>query len=239
LLKLVHIRAKHLIFLISCMAISIAALAGYDGQAGALLCENNPDYYCMKVFRKSVGTGFAEPDWKEVFPDRRERELVMKVNRMNTPLKSGIKIAVPRGLADKDMMDLSPFPKKRDTGGEKLIIFDPRAYAFAAYDEEGKLVRWGPAVGGRAGLWTPAGNYRINSKGGPDCRSSIYPEGCSGRSCSAMPYCMEFRHGCAFHAGDLPGRHASHGCVRLFYDDAKWLNTEFAKIGTRVLVGPY
>jgi lipoprotein-anchoring transpeptidase ErfK/SrfK len=41
----------------------------------------------------------------------------------------------------------------------------------------------------------------------------------------------------------VPGYRASHGCVRMFNEDAQWLNKEFitlpggGKRGTRVIVG--
>lgn len=54
-----------------------------------------------------------------------------------------------------------------------------------------------------------------------------------------MPYCMFFKGGYAIHASDVPGYNASHGCVRVFYEDAEWLNREFADIGTSVIVRPY
>ena len=45
---------------------------------------------------------------------------------------------------------------------------------------------------------------------------------------------------------DMPGYRASHGCVRMFVEDAKWLNHEFVEIssdrnqqrGTLVIVKP-
>lgn len=43
-----------------------------------------------------------------------------------------------------------------------------------------------------------------------------------------MPYCMFFQGGFAIHgSSDLPGHHASHGCVRVLVKDAQWLNEEF------------
>jgi hypothetical protein len=229
----------------------VPARSSYVGQYGAALCADYEHYDCVtagkKVIEQEVKTKegtrtvkkAVDPAWEDLFPDPREREIVMKVNRINYPLRAGYRIAVPKDLAHKTLMDFSPFPKKIDPPGERTIIFDPKVLAFAAYDAEGKLARWGPAVGGRAGLDTRAGEYRIVSKGGPDCRSHVYPEGCRGRACSPMPFCMDFNKGAAFHAGDLPGRHESHGCVRLFYDDAKWLNREFAEVGVRVIIRPY
>lgn len=61
-----------------------------------------------------------------------------------------------------------------------------------------------------------------------------------------MPYCMFFHGGYALHASPVvPGHHDSHGCVRLFLEDAKWLNEEFIELssdtqkGTTIVVNPY
>ncbi len=62
-----------------------------------------------------------------------------------------------------------------------------------------------------------------------------------------MPYCMYFHKGFALHGSDdIPGYRASHGCVRMFIEDAKWLNQEFVEvgndktqlIGTKVVIRP-
>ncbi len=246
-MKRFHVGATALALMLA----AAGARADYVGQYGAALCADSARYYCVtagkKVVEKEVRTGkgaktvraMADPTWEDVFPDPVEREIVMKLNRINYPLKAGYRIAVPKELAGKSLMDFSPFPKKIAAPGEKVIVFDPALLAFAAYDAAGALVRWGPAVGGRAGLDTGAGEYRITGKGGPDCRSHVYPRGCRGTACSPMPYCMNFNQGAAFHGGPLPGRRESHGCVRLFYDDAKWLNREFAEVGVKVEIRPY
>lgn len=62
-----------------------------------------------------------------------------------------------------------------------------------------------------------------------------------------MPYCMYFHKGFALHGSDdIPGYRASHGCIRMFTQDAKWLNEEFVSVnnertntlGTLVVVRP-
>jgi lipoprotein-anchoring transpeptidase ErfK/SrfK len=47
---------------------------------------------------------------------------------------------------------------------------------------------------------------------------------------------MHFFKGFAMHGSVLPGKNASHGCVRMFTSDAAWLNKSFVKIGTPVTV---
>ena len=75
---------------------------------------------------------------------------------------------------------------------------------------------------------------------GPHFRSSKYPIGCEGKSCAAMPYAMFFYNSYAIHASnDVPGRNASHGCIRVLREDAKWLNQEFVEVGTKVIVNSY
>jgi lipoprotein-anchoring transpeptidase ErfK/SrfK len=56
-----------------------------------------------------------------------------------------------------------------------------------------------------------------------------------------MPYYMPFyTSDYGFHGSpNVPGKHASHGCVRMFTSDAKWMNRNFAEKGTRVIIRPY
>lgn len=55
-----------------------------------------------------------------------------------------------------------------------------------------------------------------------------------------MPYCMFYSDGYALHGSyNLPGYHASHGCVRILPEDAKWLRHEFIESETLVTVLPY
>ncbi len=133
--------------------------------------------------------------------------------------------------------DYAPFPQRISTGN--LIKVDLGRLAWAAYDHQGYLVRWGPASGGkkycpdiRRGCRTVTGTYTIYRKQGPGCRSSRFPVGRGG---APMPYCMHFHGGYAMHGGNVPGYNASHGCVRLHYEDAQWLNQNFVEVGrTRV-----
>ena len=64
------------------------------------------------------------------------------------------------------------------------FIFNPNTLVWKAVNEHGKVVRTGRGSGGsnycadvRRGCKTPAGQYRIISKGNAGCRSSRYPLG--------------------------------------------------------------
>jgi len=226
-------------------------------EYGTALCGDTINFYCLtvgatvvqKVLITPQGIFTTEkiviPTWEMLWPNETEREIVMKINRRNIKLQKGDVLAVPCDMQGKTFMDYSPFPYQIKTT-EKLIIWDPSLLAFGAYDADGTLLRWGPGVGGRdfcpdihRSCRTKVGTFRIIKKEKADFRSSRYPLGCSGLSCAKMPWAMFFQENYAFHAGNLPGANASHGCVRLFYSDSLWLNKNFLEIGTRVIIRPY
>lgn len=198
------------------------------------LCRT-ADYTCVRVKKGQT--------WKTLWPDPQMRRIVMRVNRRTLRLYPGLTIAVPNNLYDINHMDISPFPYFMDTKGKKLIVLDLRKHAFGAYDGSGYLVHWGPASGGKG--WcpdvnrrctTPRGSFFIFRKGDVYCKSTKFPIPEGG---APMNFCMYFYKGFAMHAGDLPGFHASHGCVRLFFEDAEWLNLNFITVGalgTKVIV---
>ena len=135
-------------------------------------------------------------------------------------------------------------PDQIDSHGEKVFIFNPNVLTWAAYDAGGNLVRKGHGSGGRGycpdikrGCRTPAGSFRVTGKRGAECKSSIYPKPRGG---AKMPYCMFFNKNYAVHGSyDVPDYNASHGCVRVYPQDAQWLNHNFMSIGTKVIVRPY
>jgi L,D-transpeptidase ErfK/SrfK len=218
--------------------------------AGLAFAETNeeagiPKYYGKELCHykgftcKAVKKGDT---WAKRFPNARERELVKRLNRTNMALSYRKWIVVPDDLKNLDLMDLSPFPAKVNPPGNKLIVINLKVHAFGAYDPEGNLVHWGPVSGGHD--WcddingpcnTKSGSFKIIDRQGEKCKSSAFPVETSGGA--PMPYCMHFYRGFALHASnELPGFHASHGCLRLFFEDAKWLNKEFVTVGTLVIV---
>jgi hypothetical protein len=255
--KVLMRKSLGLLLLSGCLLFSLTAKAELL-QYGTALCGDTTNFYCLEVgdtmIKKEVkiadGTTIREKKvletWELLWPDETEREIVKRINRRNTGLTRKQKLAVPRDMAGKTYMDFSPYPLAIDPIGEELIIWDPALIAYAAYDAQGNLVRWGPAAGGKdycpdvkRGCRTRVGEFRIIRKGGANYRSGKYPVDCVGKQCALMPWAMFFKPGYAFHAGRVPGANASHGCVRLFYADAEWLNKEFVKVGTKVIVRPY
>lgn len=209
----------------------------YYGQG---LCKNS-EYDCIKVAHAQ--------SWEQLFPNEEQRDLVQRINRNYNYLWQGKVLAVPKNLAHVTLLDLAPFPHHIASDNEKVIIVDQDKLAWAAYDEQGQLVKWGPIASGRDkcpdsnnSCRTLTGVYRVFSKEDARCKSDIFPIGKGG---AKMPYCMFFHKGFALHgSSDMPGFRASHGCVRMFINDAKWLNEEFVEVsnehnhnmGTKVVV---
>ena len=124
------------------------------------------------------------------------------------------------------------------------FIYNPRTLTWSAVSDGGRVIRSGHGSGGRAycpdihrSCRTPSGTYHVMSRGGPECRSGRYPVGRGG---APMPYCMFFSRYYAIHGSpDVPNHNASHGCIRVRPSDARWLNQNFIKVGTPVIVKPY
>lgn len=137
------------------------------------------------------------------------------------------------------------FPETRPATGKKVFVFDPKATAWAAYDAQGNRIKTGSASGGAdfcedvgRPCRTVTGTYKIYSKKGAECTSSLYPIETGGGA--KMPYCMHFHGGYSIHAAyEVPNYNTSHGCVRVLPSAAKWLNESFIDVGTTVIVKPY
>jgi len=232
------------IFFIVMMGLLISSdvFARFYGQK---LCHSE-GFHCKRVR--------SGQSWGSLFPDAHDRNIVMRVNRMNTQLYPGLTIAVPDNLSDANVMDFSPFPlHTQPAPGEKVVLIDPLYYAWGAYDPDGTLVRWGPISAGSD--WcrdmdepcqTNPGDFRVFSLGSSECISHKFPLPDGG---APMPYCMYFNNGQALHGepNGLPGYNASHGCVRLYVNDAEWLRYDFVEApnaynhfrGTRIIVNSY
>lgn len=136
------------------------------------------------------------------------------------------------------------YPSQGPTHGRGTFIFDPKQLSWAAYNAQGKLVKTGAASGGshycgdiHRRCHTPVGNFTVYSKGSATCKSSKYP---LERPGAPMPYCMYFHGGFAIHGSyEVRPYNASHGCIRLYPQDAHWLSQNVIHPGTRVIVRPY
>ena len=142
---------------------------------------------------------------------------MLKINRIDRRhVHVGDLLVIPRTSAD--LMSAAPFPIQLEVARNipKLILVSRRVQAFGAY-ESGRLVRWGPTSTGKKSTPTPAGLYHANWKA-KKTRSSV-------NASWILPWCFNLDNlvGVSFHQFDLPGYPASHGCVRLLEEDAKWI----------------
>lgn len=225
-----------LLFLLSGTALANKPVNTDTKHYGKHLCPTE-NYDCVRVNRGDT--------WSNLFPDPRVRDIVMRLNRTNQHVQNRPWIVVPKNLDDIDLMDHSPFPDHIDNTGQRTIVVSLNKQAFGAYNKHGYLVHWGPisaakgycrdVPGGKCETIT--GTFRMIRKDDARCYSKKFPVDTGGGS--PMPYCMFFYRGFALHGSTLPGYHASHGCVRLFFEDAEWLNKGFIRTGedgTRVIV---
>lgn len=217
--------------LVLLITFSISTAISAHHTYGSKICQQ-PQYECLKVKRGQ--------NWHSLFPDHQFREVVKRINRKNNALLSGAIIAVPRDRYSTNLMEHSPFPYQITAPGRSTIKVDLKKLAWGAYDASGRLVKWGPASGGKnycadvgRSCRTVAGQYTIKRKQGAGCKSSAYPKPNGG---APMPYCMHFHRGYALHGSNtVPGHNASHGCVRLFNEDAQWLNQSFIRVGVTLV----
>lgn len=136
-------------------------------------------------------------------------------------------------------LDHAPFPQT--ISDSNIIKVDLGKLAWGAYDDQGNLIRWGDASGGKnfcsdigQACKTISGTYTFYKKQGGQCKSNLFPIPKGG---APMPYCMHFQGGYALHGGNVPDFNASHGCVRVPVHEAQWLNQNFVKVGkTRISI---
>lgn len=213
---------------------------------GESFCKS-ADYACINIK--------PGESWESLFTNPEERDIIKRVNRMNISLQPGMIIAVPKNIERLTIYDVSPFPRYIESDGEKTIFVNQKQLAWGAYDGHGELIWWGPLSSGSGqcsqalgGCKTPTGSFRVIRKQDIDCISTAFPIRPDGNNGGAvMPFCMHFFRGIALHGSySVPGYRDSHGCVRMFIEDAQWLNEEFVDvpgaggaIGTRVIVDEY
>ena len=136
-------------------------------------------------------------------------------------LRTGDSLVVPSHLG-LDPRAYAPFPLRYEGARDfdKLFVIHKGVQAWAAY-QHGDLERWGLVNTGAVDSQTPAGRYNFNWKE-INRVSTLSPPGEIWR----MRWVFNFHHerGIHIHQYRMPiGEPASHGCVRLITDDAKWI----------------
>ncbi|SDR67224.1 L,D-transpeptidase [Gramella sp. MAR_2010_147] len=200
-----------------------------------------------KIFRKEISYSVDSLNTKKeidsLFKTYSEEQLqtILALNRIE---KNGIrpeKLIVVPDCASDEFNAYSPFPENINFLQciPKTVLISQRVQAFGLY-ENGELIKWGPVSTGKNSTRTPNGlnygNYKAKRKISTVDESWV------------LPYYFNFMNfeGVGVHQYALPGYPASHGCVRLYMDDAKyifdWANmwdvegSKIAKNGTPFMV---
>src|SRR5215475_9173825 len=113
-------------------------------------------------------------------------------------------------------------------GAPMLAIVSLSDQRVSIYDGQGRRILQSPVSSGQTGLETPAGIFSVVQKKEVH-QSNVYEDG-------NMPFMQRITWtGIALHAGVLPGRPASHGCVRMPHAFAQHL-FGMTNIGLRVII---
>jgi len=100
------------------------------------------------------------------------------------------------------------------------------------YVEDGQVISSGEVSSGSTEHPTPTGSFRVEGKE-RNKRSGKYTNYFDQNT--PMPYSLQFHGPYFIHEGWIPGYADSHGCVRLHYEDARFLFDRM-RIGDAVLV---
>jgi hypothetical protein len=218
-----------------CRGLVCGALSGALAVASLPALSGYGDRYCTREGFTCL-TASRGDRWQTLFPDPDRRDLAQRLNRTNVRLRDGQKIAVPVDWTRTGYRDLAPFPPDIGRLDTNRLVIEQSELAWAAYDRSGRLLKWGPLSGGKSycrdlgrGCRTRPGRFTVYRAEGAGCVSRKFP---LGRGGAKMPYCMFYHGGYAVHGSyEVPGHHASHGCVRVFVQDAEWLYRHFVRVG--------
>ena len=181
--------------------------------AGALATSGGsipsvPDGFVQKVIKK------GETLAKICNVDSTARIIFMKVNRLDERhFPTGKVVLVPVDVNKALLYTPVPDTLADSRGAREIRIFIDLQY-FGAY-EGGKLLFWGPVSSGKKQKPTPPGKFFVNYK--ERFKRSLKYEN------APMPFSINYNKGFFIHQQSLPGRPASHGCVRLLQVDAERL----------------
>jgi lipoprotein-anchoring transpeptidase ErfK/SrfK len=200
-----------------------------------------PDFTRHKVTKQELAAAKkAGVDiYTHLFADR--AETIKRFNRLDPKfIRAGKRLLVPDIPEGEEYVPL-PLEYPPAAEHERYILVALNKQFLGLY-EFGKLIASYPVVSGvekctdtdgtERSCLTPRGLTTVTRKDA-DHYSDKYPEPDGG---SPMPWALRFRgSGYWIHGGDMVGYRASHGCVRMFAEDAEKLFNE-VEIGTPVRV---
>jgi len=148
----------------------------------------------------------------------KERYTILALNRLDSKNKWRADTLMIPAKISENFMDYSPFPYHLDILNDvkKIVVFSYPIQAYGVYSN-GVLVKWGPTSMGKKSAQTKKGLMFANWK--KELATSTVDKSWK------LPYNFNIHNtlGIGWHQYDLPGFPASHSCLRLLMDDAKWL----------------
>ncbi len=147
-----------------------------------------------------------------------EQYTILALNRFDSKNKwRADTLAIPDKI-DHSLMLYSPFPTQLEVlkDVKKMVFFSYPIQAYALY-ENGKLIKWGPTSMGKKAAQTKRGLMFANWK--KELAISTV------NSSWKLPFNFNIHNtlGIGWHQYDLPGYPASHSCLRLLMNDAKFM----------------
>ncbi len=145
-------------------------------------------------------------------------DLLEKLNRSHRAYLRRLEKVIVPDCWNVEEPGYSPLPEsilELASHDKEILVYLP-IQVFGAY-EYSRLIRWGPISSGRAQYPTPDGIFYLNWRSRE--RAS------TDNPAWHMNWYFNFhnKRGLVFHEFSLPGRPASHACIRLLRRDAEWL----------------
>lgn len=147
-----------------------------------------------------------------------ERYIILALNRLDNKNRWRADTLVIPEKIENDFLKYSPFPKRLDElkPVNKMVFFSYAIHAFAVY-ENGNLKKWGPSSLGKKATPTKTGLMFSNWK------KEVAISTSNSEWILRWNFNIHNTLGIGWHQYDLPGFHASHSCLRMLEEDAKWM----------------
>ncbi|HVQ66888.1 MAG TPA: L,D-transpeptidase family protein, partial [Bradyrhizobium sp.] len=174
---------------------------------------------------RSVGTRMTSRSVNPEYRRKRLRPACLAVAALAALIAAGGDAGARGGRSERPVESI----QSRSAGDPIMAIVSLRSQRITVYDAHGWILR-APVSSGSKGRETPAGIFSVIQKV-EEHYSNLYDD-------AFMPHMQRITwSGIALHGGVLPGRPASHGCIRLPFDFAAQL-FDATTMGVRVIVAP-
>jgi lipoprotein-anchoring transpeptidase ErfK/SrfK len=147
-----------------------------------------------------------------------QQKIIAATNRLDiSRIRIKTALIIPDTLLN-EFIQYSPFPNSLNLPDSilKFVLINQRLQLFAAYENK-KIIRFGPVSSGKKSKPTPNGLFYANYK------SKRKISTVNGNWIMPWYFNIANKAGIGMHQYLLPGYPASHSCIRMYEEDAKWL----------------